>query len=133
MADKKALLVIDMQNDYLWEARKAKFSYPTKELVDAVNETAAAYQSRGYDVIYLLQVFPDLITNRRPSTHPQRRTVTTDAPHQATQTGRPSHRSRAIFAIYIGGNANTEKISKNFHLILILLLTITFNHAIMYA
>ena len=46
MADKKALLVIDMQNDYLWEARKAKFSYPTKELVDAVNEAAAAYQSR---------------------------------------------------------------------------------------
>ncbi len=64
MADKKALLVIDMQNDYLWEARKAKFSYPTDEFVGAVNGAVSCYQSRGYDVIYLLQVFPNLITNR---------------------------------------------------------------------
>ena len=33
------ILVIDMQNDYLWENRKKKFSYNTKVLVDNVNET----------------------------------------------------------------------------------------------
>ena len=30
---KKALVVIDMQNDYLWEKRKKKFTYDTEELV----------------------------------------------------------------------------------------------------
>ena len=34
---KKALLVIDMQNDYLWEKRKARFSYDTQTLTAAVN------------------------------------------------------------------------------------------------
>ena len=29
MSDKNALLVIDMQNDYLWEKRKPMFSYDT--------------------------------------------------------------------------------------------------------
>ena len=64
MADKKALLVIDMQNDYLWEKRKAKFSYDTAALVGAVNEAIASCQRDGVDVIYIEQVFPNLITNR---------------------------------------------------------------------
>ena len=50
MAVKKALIVIDMQNDYLWDKRKAKFSYDTKAL------TA--------QVIYIAQMFQDLPTNR---------------------------------------------------------------------
>ena len=29
----KALLVIDLQNDYLWEKRKNNFSYDTTKLV----------------------------------------------------------------------------------------------------
>ena len=33
---KKALLVVDMQNDYLWDKRKAMFSYDTEELVGSV-------------------------------------------------------------------------------------------------
>ena len=49
----KALLVIDMQNDYLWDRRKAKFSYPTDALVSAVNGAIAKYQSEGCDVIYI--------------------------------------------------------------------------------
>ncbi len=37
MSDKKALIVIDMQNDYLWPERKKKFSYDTDTLVGNVN------------------------------------------------------------------------------------------------
>ena len=33
-----ALIVIDMQNDYLYEKRKAKFSYNTAELTVNVNK-----------------------------------------------------------------------------------------------
>ena len=64
MSGKKALIVIDMQNDYLWEKRKAMFCYDTKSLVDAVNEAVAEYSSKGWDIIYIEQVFPDLITNK---------------------------------------------------------------------
>ncbi len=64
MADKKALIVIDMQNDYLWDKRKAKFSYDTKTLVDEVNKTIHGFAQQGGDVIYIAQVFPDLPTNR---------------------------------------------------------------------
>ena len=35
MAGKKALIVIDMQNDFLWEKRKAMFSYDTAALTAA--------------------------------------------------------------------------------------------------
>lgn len=35
---KTALIVIDMQNDYLYEKRKAKFAYNTSELTSSVNE-----------------------------------------------------------------------------------------------
>ena len=49
MSDKKALLVIDMQNDYLWEKRKTMFSYDTDKLVGDVNKLIAAYKENGYD------------------------------------------------------------------------------------
>ncbi len=38
MNNKKALLVIDIQNDYLWDKRKAMFNYNTAELVESVNK-----------------------------------------------------------------------------------------------
>jgi len=62
--DKKALLVIDMQNDYLWEARKPMFSYDTKALVGAVNEAVTSYKRKGYDVIYISHILPALPTNK---------------------------------------------------------------------
>ena len=64
MSEKKALIVIDMQNDYLWDKRKAKFSYNTAELVGNVNKAAAGYKEKGYDIIYIAQVFPNIITNK---------------------------------------------------------------------
>ncbi len=64
MADKKALIVIDMQNDYLWKKRKAKFAYDTDTLVANVNDTIGEFACRGDDVIYIAQVFPNLPTNR---------------------------------------------------------------------
>lgn len=64
MAGKKALVVIDMQNDYLWEKRKAKFSYNTNELVNAVNKAISLYKENGYNIIYIAQIFPNIITNK---------------------------------------------------------------------
>ena len=64
MSGKKALIVIDMQNDYLWADRKPKFSYDTETLTENVNRTIHKYQQEGADVIYIGQVFPDIITNR---------------------------------------------------------------------
>lgn len=64
MSDKKALIVIDMQNDYLWAERKPKFSYNTDTLTSNVNDVIHRYENEGADIIYIGQVFPDIITNR---------------------------------------------------------------------
>lgn len=64
MNQKKALVVIDMQNDYLWDKRKSMFSYDPEALVAAVNQAIAVYQNNGYDIIYIAQMFPNIITNR---------------------------------------------------------------------
>ena len=64
MTDKKALLVIDMQNDYLWAERKPMFSYDTDSLVKSVNDTIAQHKASGDDIIYIGQVFPNIFTNR---------------------------------------------------------------------
>lgn len=64
MSGRKALVVIDMQNDYLWERRKQKFSYPTEALVRAVNRAIELYAHLGHDILYVSQVFPNLPTNR---------------------------------------------------------------------
>ena len=50
---KTALLVIDMQNDYLWEKRKKLFDYNTEKLVSSVNGLIRKYHSDGMDVIYI--------------------------------------------------------------------------------
>ena len=57
MAADKALLVIDMQNDYLWDKRKTMFSYDTDKLVKNVNQAISTYNENGYDIIYILSIF----------------------------------------------------------------------------
>ena len=61
--ENKALLVIDMQNDYLWEQRKDMFSYNTPRLVSEVNKTIKEHKENGFDIIYVVQLFPNIITN----------------------------------------------------------------------
>lgn len=61
---KTALIVIDMQNDYLYEKRKAIFSYNTDELVASVNELIHQYKDSGRDVIYIRHIIQNLPTNR---------------------------------------------------------------------
>lgn len=60
----KALVIIDLQNDYLWDQRKHMFSYDTASLIETVNRTAAEYKQNGWTVIYIGQIFPNLITNK---------------------------------------------------------------------
>lgn len=43
----RALIVVDMQNDYLYESRKKKFSYDTKALTESVNALIHEYHDRG--------------------------------------------------------------------------------------
>lgn len=59
-----ALIVIDMQNDYLYEKRKAKFSYNTAELTANVNKLIHQYSDNGCDVIYIRHIIQNLPTNR---------------------------------------------------------------------
>ena len=59
----KALLVIDMQNDYLWEKRMNKFSYDTDALVESVNTAIDTYKESA-DIIYISHLIQNLWTNR---------------------------------------------------------------------
>ena len=61
MPEKKALIVIDMQNDYLWEKKKPMFTYDTDKLVSHVNRAIDAYSSEGCDIIYIRHVLPRLM------------------------------------------------------------------------
>ncbi len=56
--NKKALLVIDMQNDYLWDKRKAMFSYDTDRLVGDVNRLIESCNEQGYDILYIKHILP---------------------------------------------------------------------------
>lgn len=60
---KIALIVNEMQNDYLWEKRKDKFPYDTAPLLDAVNAAIDRVHAAGGDVLYLTQIFPDTPSN----------------------------------------------------------------------
>ena len=64
MTEKKALVVIDMQNDYLWEKRKSRFSYDTDKLVGDVNALIHKYHDDGCEVIYIRHIIQNLPTNR---------------------------------------------------------------------
>ena len=61
---KTALIVIDMQNDYLYEKRKPFFAYNTEELTGAVNALIHKYHDAGSDVIYIRHIIQNLPTNR---------------------------------------------------------------------
>ena len=61
MSDRKALLVIDMQRDYLWDKRKTMFSYNTNELVGNVNNAIHSYKEKGYDIIYIKHILPKIL------------------------------------------------------------------------
>lgn len=61
---KIALMVIDMQNDYLYEKRKKVFSYNTDQLTASVNELIHQYNDKNYDIIYIRHIIQNLFTNR---------------------------------------------------------------------
>lgn len=61
---KTALIVIDMQNDYLYEKRKDRFAYDTAALTASVNELIHRYADNGNDVIYIRHIIQNLPTNR---------------------------------------------------------------------
>ena len=61
---KIALLVIDMQNDYLCAERKKRFAYDTAGLVGRVNGLIRRYSDAGQDVIYIRHIIQNLPTNR---------------------------------------------------------------------
>lgn len=61
MAEKKALIVIDLQKDYLWDKRKSMFTYDTETLVGNVNSAIRSYKENGYDIIYIKHILPRLL------------------------------------------------------------------------
>ena len=61
---KTALLVIDMQNDYLYERRMKRFAYDTEGLVGRVNGLIHSAREAGQDVIYIRHIIQNLPTNR---------------------------------------------------------------------
>lgn len=61
---KTALIVIDMQNDYLYEKRKDRFLYNTDELTNSVNKLIHQYNDNGCDIIYVRHIIQNLPTNR---------------------------------------------------------------------
>ena len=61
---KNALLVIDMQNDYLYEKRKQCFAYDTEGLVARVSGLIRTYGEAGHDVVYIRHIIQNLPTNR---------------------------------------------------------------------
>lgn len=63
--NKKALIVVDLQKDFLCDGRKPMFSYNTKELIDNVNDSIDRCLKDGYDIIYIRQVYQNIVTNRK--------------------------------------------------------------------
>ncbi len=61
MSDKKAVIVIDLQKDYLWDKRKPMFTYDTEKLIGNVNFEISAYKNQGYDIIYIKHILPRLL------------------------------------------------------------------------
>ncbi|MCL2634850.1 MAG: cysteine hydrolase [Oscillospiraceae bacterium] len=61
---KKALLVIDLQNDYLGEQRKKQFTYNTDQLINSVNALIDTYNANDCDIIYIEHNIQNLWTNR---------------------------------------------------------------------
>ena len=65
MAGKSALIVVDMQNEYLWGLRKPQFTYDTDTLIANVNSAIRFYQGFDFDVHYIREVVPNNFITRR--------------------------------------------------------------------
>ena len=59
-----ALLIIDMQNDYLYEKRMKRFTYDTEQLTGRVNAIIHQYSDAGREIIYIRHIIQNLPTNR---------------------------------------------------------------------
>ncbi len=57
--------MIDLQNDYLWEKRKSLFSFDTDTLIRNVNQAINSYKENGYDIVYIMHVYPNNAFIRR--------------------------------------------------------------------
>jgi len=64
---KKALLVIDAQEDFIGEQRnKNKFDYEdVDELVKNINDKIRTYEKNKYEVIYIANVLPNNFFNKK--------------------------------------------------------------------
>ena len=64
---KKALLVIDAQEDFIGDQRnKQKFNYEdVDELVNNINEKIRMYEKNGDEVIYIAEVLPNKLFYRK--------------------------------------------------------------------
>lgn len=65
---KKALLVIDAQDDFIGEQRsKKKFDYENdiEELIENINNTITCYADNNNQVIYIAHVIPSSYINRK--------------------------------------------------------------------
>jgi len=62
----KALLVIDVQEDYLGEKRnKKRFYYENPDLlIQNINKAIEKYKNEGFEIIYIAHIFPNFITNK---------------------------------------------------------------------
>ena len=55
----KALLVIDVQEDNIGEKRHKRFTYENPELlIQNINNSIEKYKEKGYEIIYITEVFP---------------------------------------------------------------------------
>ena len=59
----KALIVIDIQNDYFKENRLKKFTYDTPTVIKNINKTIDKYK-KDSDIIYISHLIQNLPTNR---------------------------------------------------------------------
>ena len=60
---KKALLVIDIQNDYFWDKRLSKFTYDTEKVINSINNIINKYKEDS-DIIYISHLINNFLTNR---------------------------------------------------------------------
>ena len=60
---KKALIVIDIQNDYLYDKRLKKFNYDTNTVINNINNIINKYKEDS-DIIYISHLIHNFPTNR---------------------------------------------------------------------
>ena len=60
---KKALIVIDIQNDYFWDKRLKKFNYDTDKVISNINNIINKYKEDS-DIIYISHIINNFPTNK---------------------------------------------------------------------